>query len=224
MKQTTNRSSLSGTCAIIVGVLSLVALVLVILLPQERQGDNFLPSFYEQPLIPMLRYIVNAIIAVLGLAVVGSVTGIVESAHKDWSRWAGSLGYLGFATIAVNYMRLIAIVPDRAEAYVTGDASTQASLISYTVNLDPNGWLSMGAVGLWILIISILAMRGARLSKVMNWIGIAYALFAVLTVVGSTASFVPLAMIGGLAGVVAGTVWFIWVGTSLLRGIPAQEA
>jgi hypothetical protein len=73
--------------------------------------------------------------------------------------------------------------------------------------------------GLWVLLVSAAALRGAALPKALSWCGVAVGAAGVLSVVPV---LVDLAYVFGMLQI----VWFVWLGTVLLRttsrrGVPA---
>ena len=113
---------------------------------------------------------------------------------------------------------MIAIAPSRAAAYVAGDASTKAALAVPT-GVDPQFLLRYGVIGLWILVVSILAMRGKKLPTLLSIVGIVSAVLylglGINDLLGVAAIVRPIIAIVG--GVVAGPIWFIWVGIRSLK-------
>lgn len=64
--------------------------------------------------------------------------------------------------------------------------------------------------GLWVLLVSVAALRGAALAKALNWCGVAVGAAGVLSVVPALAD---LAYVFGLLQI----VWFVWLGIVMLR-------
>jgi hypothetical protein len=111
-------------------------------------------------------------------------------------------------------------LPLIANAYVQGDPATQAALAAvWRTTLDPFGLWGFGAVGLWILLVS-LNLRGTankNMSSTYIYLGILAALVH---------WFVPLAFVLrlpaiflGVAGIgfLAITAWYVWSGMLLRR-------
>jgi hypothetical protein len=96
----------------------------------------------------------------VAIAVVLALSESVRSENEGWIRWTSTLALLGFAVVAINNFRKIAFQPRMAIAYVKGDAVTKAAIeVSGPFSLDPRGWLGFEAVGLWVLIVSLLFLR-----------------------------------------------------------------
>ena len=72
-------------------------------------------------------------------------------------------------------------LPGIAAAFVAGDASTKAALaVVWRSSPDLLGFWGYGAIGIWVLVVSILALRGKDLSSILNIIGILLALLYIL--------------------------------------------
>jgi hypothetical protein len=216
-------AKLGGVCAVIVGVLYVLIGVTFLLVPAEQQGgiDDiavFLPSFHKNPTAMTLLYVEFALGAIFAIAAVPAITGLVRTANEGWARWTSNLAFLGFALVAVYYFQMIAIAPSRAAAFVAGDASTKAAL-AVPNGVDPQFLLRYGTIGLWILVVSILALRGKMLPTVLSVVGIIaavlYWVFAVNDALGVATVVRPVLAIAG--GVIAGPIWFIWIGIRLLK-------
>lgn len=84
-------------------------------------------------------------------------------------------------------------------------------------------WLALSAVegglggsielpgGLWILLVSLVALQSSGFPKLLNYLGVLIGLSGLLTVVPS---FYEVGNVFGIGAI----VWFIWVGIVLLRG------
>jgi hypothetical protein len=80
--------------------------------------------------------------------------------------------------------------------------------------VDPQFLLRYGCIGLWILAVSVLALKGKKLPTLLSIIGILaavlYWVFAVNDALGVAMVIRPILAIAG--GVVAGPIWYIWMG------------
>ena len=216
-------AKLGGVCSIIVGILYVLIGVTFLLVPAEQRGGiddlaGFLPSFHQNPTAMMLLYVEFALGAVLAIAAVPAISGLVRSVNEGWTRWTSNLAFLGFALVAIYYFQMIAIAPSRAAAYVAGDASTKAALAVPT-GVDPQFLLRYGCIGLWILVISILALKGRKLPTLLNIVGILAAVLywalAANDALGVAMAVRPIIAVAG--GVIAAPIWYFWVGIKSLK-------
>jgi hypothetical protein len=216
---------LGGVCSIIVGILYVLIGVTFLLVPAEQQGGSgmedivrFLPSFNKNPTPMTLLYWEFALGAILAIAAVPAISGLVRTVNEGWTRWTSNLAFLGFAVVAIYYFQMMAIAPSRAAAYVAGDASTKAAL-AVTIGVDPQFLLRYGVIGLWIFVVNILALKGGRLPKVLSIVGIIaaviYWLLAANDLLGVATILRPIIAVVG--GIIAAPIWYIWVGFKVLK-------
>ncbi len=220
-------NKLGGLCSILVGALYVLVGITYTLLPAEQRvgGDPgaFYRSFAEGATVLTIYYWVFALGAVVALGALPAITESVRSLNEGWARWTSNLAYLGFAVTAIDFFRTLALQPDRAAAFVAGDASTQAALTApgFAAGLDVNGWLGFGGVGLWVLVTSYLAMRSKVWPSPLAYVGVAVGVLYWLVVVGLvTDNGALLRIVAGLGGVVAAPIWYIWIGLRLRKAAP----
>jgi hypothetical protein len=214
-------SKLGGNCSVLLGILYLMIGVTYLLLPaaqkQTSATDQFLPSFAESPTTQVIQWWVFALSGLIGIAVVLAVSESVRSENEGWVRWTSTLAILGFAVVAINNFRNIAFQAGLARAYVEGDAVTKTVIeLSGPFSLDPQGWLGFGAVGLWVLVVSLLARRAGIWPQLLSYLGIATALAYWLIVAGFVFYQEILFTIGAaLGGIILAPIWYIWAGLRL---------
>jgi hypothetical protein len=167
----------------------------------------------------MIEYSANALTAILCLAVVVAIPGIIRPVHEGWLGWATTVAILGYSVIALQYLREIALIPSMAERFLTADALTRAATAAnlYLVLLDPQGWITYGAVGAWLLAINILALPGARWPRPLSYVGIAGGIGYWLIVAGTVLRLDALISIAAVAEVLLAPIWLIWMGFVLRR-------
>jgi len=100
-------------------------------------------------------------------------------------------------------------------AVVDLHATSPAQAVSAWQAIEPvaDGLGSAGGEflgGLWVLLVSLAALRGAALPKALNWCGVAVGAAGVLSNVPALAD---LAKVFGLLQI----VWFVWLGIVMLR-------
>lgn len=213
-----------GLAAIATGLAYLAAGATYLLLPaDQRPGstlDALLTSMARDPTGLVAQYWALALVGVFGLGAVPIVTRAIRPADDGQSRWAAALAMLGFAVAVVMFVRYTHAQPIRARAYVDGDASVRAAIeASQTAfNLDPQGWLQFGMVGLWVLVMSVDALRSGALPRPLGWLGLAVAVLYWLVVAGFVLPAPMLITIAAVAGgTLLGPLWWIWLGLALRR-------
>jgi hypothetical protein len=213
-----------GVAAMVLG-LTYVAVGVAFFLQPEEQGpggnlDEFFRSIADGAgwfLALNWAFVIGGVVA---LAVIPAATGIVLRGNEGWAIWAASLAYLGFAVLIVDSFRAIFLVPLEAEAYMAASEEFQGVIRGDNTHLalDQGGLLIFGAVGLWILMVSALALVSRRLPLVLSLIGLAVAVAYFLVVAGLLADAEVLVGISaGIGGIVLAPIFYIWVGISLWR-------
>ncbi|MFQ5932615.1 MAG: hypothetical protein ACE5MM_09415, partial [Nitrospiraceae bacterium] len=107
-----------------------------------------------------------------------------------------------------------------ASAFADADEQVKAMIAGDNIHLalDPNGWLQFGAVGVWVLVVSLAALRTSGLPRTWAYLGIATAILYWLVVVGNALEVpVLIAISAGLGGIVLAPIWYIWIGVRLRR-------
>jgi hypothetical protein len=215
---------LGGICSMLLGVSYMVIGVTTFMMPPALTYGNDAASpfmyFEANKGLLLANYWAFAAVGIVGLAVVPAVSATVLHMNEGWVRWTGTLATLGFAvTILDNYWSIV-VTPMRAIAYVRGTAALRAALSvpNSAQFIDLQGWLGYGAVGLWILVCSILALRASLWPKGLAYLGIAVA-FAYFLTLG--ANVVPgwkeLILLSSAAAIVLGPIFYIWMGLALRR-------
>lgn len=225
-------SRLGGTCSILVGCSYLFASVAYLMQPVEMRYHmaEFWPLFIENAKLRMVHIIYHynrALGALLAIAAVMAISEAVRHADEGWIRWTRNLAYLGFAMEAILNFRKAAFELMNAEAYASGDAATRAAIVAAHswIDLDAQGLIRYGTVGLWILVISFVALRKGILSKRLNYVGIIVApiywysgIFGVVF-----QSYELLTITIGVAGVTLIPIWYISTGLKLLKVKPTEN-
>ena len=212
---------LGGICSILVGISYLVVGITYLLGPAEQRpgatSADFLTSFAQDPLMSTLMYWAFALGAVFAIAVVLAVSEMMLSASEGWVRWTSNLAVIGFAVTALDYFRFLALYPAMAATYAAGDAviktATEAS--QFALSLDPHGWLMFGAVGLWFLVVNLLAINENSWPKILAYVGIAGGIAYLLVVAGYVLQIYTLNLIAAVGAIIIGPIWYIWTGLRL---------
>lgn len=213
---------LGGTCSILVGVFYALGAIAYLLQPAELQAGadlgQFWPALAQNPTMNTLLHWAFALVAVFAIAAVAAISEIVRPANEGWVRWTSGLAYLGYAALAITHFRALAVYRRLAAAYVAGDASVQTGIgaLGYLLfDLDPQGWLGFGGVGLWFLVVNLLALRIATWPRTLAYVGIIGAILYWLMVAGAVLEISLLVAIAAGVGLIVAPIWFIWTGLRL---------
>ena len=213
---------LGGACAILLGIAKFLASIAYFVVPPEQRltvpGAQLLPSFAQGSTFLMAIFWLEALVGVLGLAVVPALSSLVRTANEGWVRWTSNLALVGYAVSAVGYLLTVARLPGIAAAYVAGDASTKAALaVVWKSSPDLLGMWGYGVIGVWVLVVNLLAMRANTLPKLSTYVGLVLAALYVLVPVALLLKASTLILIVVGAGAVVAPIWYIWSGLILRR-------
>jgi hypothetical protein len=219
-------NKLGGTCSILLGITYIVVAVIYLLMPPNQQDatgispEAFLESLAQNPTLYIVGGLVFALGSLLGIAAVQAISESVRSVDEGWVRWTSTLAILGFAVNTIDSFRRMALDPARATAYVQGDAVVKAALTvpSALPGLDPQAWLRLGAIGLWVLVVSLLALRSGIWPRPLTYLGIAVTIVYWL-IVASNFLQIQLftAIVAGVGLVILTPIWYIWLGLRLRK-------
>jgi hypothetical protein len=211
-----------GSAAVLIGVLSVLGALTYLFLPGDQrlgvEGRRLLPSFDSDPTLLQLLFWQLTLIALLGIAVVPALSLRVRAGNAGGILWTAILAVLGFAFTGAGHLLSLGRLPGIAEAFVAGDASTQAALLPiWRSSLDLHALWGYGAVGLWILVASGLGRGTRALPPGLAGFGIVVGLLHWLIPVGLAigdpgvlGTFIALFALGS-------TIWYFWLGADLRR-------
>ncbi|MEJ2597149.1 MAG: DUF4386 family protein [Anaerolineales bacterium] len=208
---------LGGACAILLGIIDALSGITYLLLPADQRlgvpASRILPSITQGAPLLKIQLLELAFIGILGLIVVPAFSELFKSQNEGWVRWIGNLALVGFAVAAVSNLLTFARLPAIATAFAAGDAATKAALVPvWRSTLDLYGIWNDGVIGVWILTLSLLALRGTIFPRILAVIGVLAGIFLFLIPLAfflKTPSLFPLAAI---LGGIASTIWMIWSG------------
>ena len=177
-------------------------------------GDpaEYYTAFLENPTPAIILYWLTAFGGFVGIPVVLAFSERVEWANKGWVSWTKHMSVFGFAVKAVDSLRGLTLGPMRARAWVAGDASTRAAIGATRLTFDYHGWMTFGAVGVWVFVVALLFYRHNNFPKWQIYLGITASISYLLLVAGFTFENVLMLSIGVGLGCSFGAVWFIWIG------------
>jgi hypothetical protein len=214
---------LGGTCALVLGVIKVLTAIDYLILPAALRAEvpaaQFLPAFAQDPSPLLVLFWLETVVGIFGIGLVPALTALVHDAHAGWARWASNLAVVGYAVSAVGYLLSIARLPGIAAAYVAGDASTKAALAAvWKASIDLFGVWGYAAVGFWILVMSILALRNAALPRWLAYLGLLVAVIHLVIPFGAGFKLQPILIAAVVISIVTLPPWYVWVGLVLRRG------
>lgn len=211
-----------GLFAILLGLAKLLSGIFYLLLSSDLRAEvpaaKFLPAFAQNPSMLTGLFWIEALVGVLGIAVVPALSSLVQEGNEGWVRWAANLATAGFVVSSVGYLLSIAKLPGIAAAYVKGDPSTQAALAAvWKSSIDLLGLWGYGAIGLWIFIASFSALKKMEFSKTWVYLGMLYGILFFLIPVGTIFKTQGALLAAALAGAIISPIWWIWTGMTLRK-------
>lgn len=217
---------LGGTAAIVLGAVYLVVGVLYFLLPEGQQGDaaGVLESLAtDGSAIYVTQQWLFALSGALGFAVVGAIGRLFAPGRAGAVHWVSAFGYLGFAVTIIESLRTVSFIYDDVPRFfLEADEQLQTVIAGdfATSSVDPQGWLTFGALGLWLAAVSILALSDRVLPAAAGVVGIGVAAGYWLVTVGIAVDVEVLITVAAALAIVLAPVFYVWAGLELRRGGP----
>jgi hypothetical protein len=166
-----------------------------------------------------LEMLALAAMGVLGLAVVGPIRRLVDG-DEPWLRWTSNLALVGFAVGAVGNTLVMGKLPGIASAFVAADDANKGVIATFwRTTLDPVGLWQFGAVGVWLIVVGLVAWRRGRLAPLGAYLAIAAGVSHLIIPLVLLASAQPALAILAVIFALVIVVWFGWVGLLLWRGV-----
>jgi hypothetical protein len=212
-----------GICSIILGISYLMVGIFHTLSPIEHRissgPDVFLPAIASGFSFSTLVTWSFAIGAVVALAAIPAIADHFMIYNRGLVSWTRNLALLGYGSLAVNEFTLLARWPALASAYVEGDAATRAAISAQPLLLlDPHGWLSFGAVGAFILLVSFLALKHSATPRLLGMTGLLGGVLFWFSLAGFILeNELILTIAAGFGGTVVIPIFYIWSGLLLRR-------
>ena len=105
--------------------------------------------------------------SLLGLGLVVGLRRLAPPGRAALADWASAVGGVGLAVVALHQVRLIAHVPGLVQAFAASpDRAREISNLSFVNLTDRYGLVTFGAVGLWLLAVSL----GCLPDRAPNWL------------------------------------------------------
>lgn len=211
---------LGSVCAVLLGIAKIISAVLYLVLPADLRaevaGKVFLPAFFANP-TPLLSFFwVEAAVGILGIALVPALSSWVKAKNEGWVSWSSNLALIGYAVSTTGYLLSIARLPLIATTYVNAPETQPVLAATWKASIDLFGFWGYAAIGFWILIVSLLAVRFSILPRWLAVLGIIISIPHLLVPLGTILKSQPI-LIGIAAVGLLLPVWYIGVGWWLNR-------
>jgi hypothetical protein len=155
-----------------------------------------------------------------GIGAVPAISALVWRVHRGAVLWSASAALLGFAVLARSHLMEVAFDRRVIPLYATADAAYQQAVhVTASLALDvPDGVLTYGAIGVWMLVVSALGLRGRVIPRWICALGLAAGALSLAGMVGYTFKVRALVVAAvGVGGAVVAPAWFASLGLLLRR-------
>jgi hypothetical protein len=209
-----------------VAVAYLLTGVCAVLMPPELQGrpevtpHEFWTVLSQHPTAHLSFHWAWVLAGLFGIFAVPSISLLVWSIHRGAVLWSGLAALLGFAVMARSHLMELAWDRKIIPVYQTADPAFQHAVhVVAGLALDvPDGVLTYGAVGIWVAVISLLAIRHEKLPRWFAYLGFATAAALLAGLVGYGLLLRPFIVVAvGVGGFLLVPAWFAWAGLLLRR-------
>jgi hypothetical protein len=166
-------------------------------------------------------------VGLCGLGAVPAIARLVFSARPGAVLWTGSAAWLGFAMLARSHLMEVAFDRRMIPHYLAASTAYQEAVhVAAGLALDvPDGVLTYGAIGVFVLCVSVLGLRGRRLPPALCALGFAVGALHLAGVLGYALALRPLILLAvGAGGGLAAPAWFGWLGLALRRSAGGSGA
>jgi hypothetical protein len=153
-----------------------------------------------------------------GLMAVPAISLLVWSANRGAVLWSGAAAAVGFAVLARSHLMEVAFDRRVIPRYPDADpAFQQAVHVVAGLALDvPDGVLTYGAIGTWVVVVSTLGLRHACLPKALGALGLLAGLACLSGMLGYVFAvrWLLIASIG-VGGLLVVPAWYAWMALRL---------
>ena len=204
-----------------------------VLMPPELQGrpdvtpHQFWMVLSQHPLAHLAFHWSWVAAGLFGLGAVPAISLVVWPVNRGAVLWSGAAAFCGFAVLARSHLMEVAfdlrVIPQYQHAE---PAFQQAVHVVAGLALDvPDGVLTYGAIGAWVVTVSSLAARARLLPRPLCVLGYATGLVYFAGVLGYTFLVHWLLVLSfGLGGFLLAPIWYGWVGFILREGAGTHAA
>jgi hypothetical protein len=215
-----NLLGVASICAILLGIAKIGSALLYIIMPAdlraETAGKIFLPAFAANPGPLMAFFWVEALVGVLGIAIIPALSSLSKGKNSGWMNWSSNMALIGYAVSSVGYLLSIARLPAIAKTFVA-DPSTQAVLaVTWKSSIDLLGFWGYAAIGFWILVLSITALQNKSLPGWLAILGVIVSIPHLVIPIGTYFKLQTLLLGVAIVGLLL-PIWYIGIGLHLRK-------
>jgi hypothetical protein len=195
-------------------------------MPPELQGrpeiapHEFWSVLARDPTAHLLFHAAWIAAGLCGIAAVPIVSLWAWRAHPGAILWSGAAAWLGFAVMARGHLMEVAFDRKIIPVYADAAPAFQAAVhVVAGLALDvPDGVLTHGAIGVWLIAVGVLAAREALAARSFAWLGVAAGIAQLAGVAGYALPLRPLIVAAVGAGGILTPIWFA-IAASRLRAV-----
>jgi len=211
-----------GTCAILAGICYSLMGLAYFFDPtvRTRTHKDFWTALREHPVPHICGHYLFGLASLFTIGAIPAIARLVRSVNEPLVGWTTSIAHIGYSALALFSFRAVAIDRGRAKDYLEGDEATKVVVVhggKYLDEYDPHGYIQAGGVGLWLMVINLLARRHRILPKRLTQVGVIGAVLNWIAMLGLMLNFEPLIAISAAGAVVVAPIYLIWTGLILRR-------
>ncbi len=188
--------------------------------PMEVTPHEFWLALSRDPTAHLAFHWAWIAAGLFGIGAVPAISSLVWRVHRGAVLWSASAALLGFAVLARSHLMEVAFDRKVIPLYATADpAYQQAVHVAAGLALDvPDGVLTYGAIGVWVLVVSALGLRGRALPRWLCALGFAAGALSLAGMLGYMFK-IPVLVVAavGAGGAIAAPAWFASLGALLYR-------
>lgn len=209
--------SLGAVCSILAGLLLVVAAITAIVGKVTEGGSTLqqIMNHAQYATATLVFHLTFGVYSVLSIVAVGAISEERSSPNAGVVRWLSILASIGLGIEAINNFRVQHVL--QAQQYASADAATQKAIEAAWPqwNLDPQG-LTIGVVGIWVIAVSLLALRAGTQSRAFGYIGVAAGIMVIVVMAGLISGVAEITNLGTVfGGTILLPIWWVWSGLSL---------
>ena len=218
------RSPLGGTASLVQAALYVVAVAAMALAPAQQitgSPSQVAAGFLANPWPLGVMSAAMVLCCLLGLgAVVPATVALFPEERTGWLVFGRNLAVLCLSVTVVYYTWLLFALPERAALSRAGDAAS-AYLLAASAPAVPLGWVAsftFGGMGLWVVIVGVLARRRAVLPRGFAVVCAIKALGFWTILAGILSGKLLVTQVGAaVGGLVGGPLYHVWIGVVMRR-------